>query len=98
MAKKRMTLVQFLDALRQHVKTHPFWSNKYGFIRYRRGTVFHACPVVALSGGVGVDGWKAGQELGLARTVTNRLINASDDSSDEPRLRARMLAALGLKE
>ena len=100
-AKKRMTLEQFLVALERTMrgpKALKWYRDKYGSIRGRIGECI-CCPIIAVSGRVGVAPWKpAANALGLWPKTAQRIAMASDFDHQYPRLRRRLLKALHLTE
>ncbi len=94
-----MNLTEFLHELGE---TRNGWT-VIGSIRKEKPRGDSYCPITAVC--MKVKGMsysmmmypKAAEKLGLRTTTAHRIANAADYASYDPRLRARLLKAVGLK-
>ena len=87
-----MTLDEFFRKLRETPRN---WEiGPAGAIRQKM-----CCPLEIVAGTGPGSFWRAGRKLGLPTALVDEIVEAADeDENHDPKLRARLLRACGLKE
>lgn len=96
-----MTIDEFL--VRLEAVDRQWWGKRESpWIRTKtpKDSDTYCCPLTAVAGLPKVGDWKkAGELLGLSMDDTKAIVSAADNrEGHDPALRARLLAAVGLKE
>jgi hypothetical protein len=94
-----MTIDTFIRRLRK-LRDGNWYIQSGVFIRRKDGSrkFANTCPIVAVNGGSGVAYWVHKNELGLSSEDAASLVEAADNKKANPKLRARLLRAVGLTE